>query len=176
MTTPFRAGNGKPIGACEVESLGCAHHISVRQATARSWRAQAASRRSLFSILPEPLFGSSVWENSMLRGTLKLARDRRQYAINSSAVSVFPGLRTTQPLRFRPFRIGYSKDRHFAHRRMCVNHGLDFAGINILAARDDHVLQAIENVKVPVGVLITNVAGSKKPFRNASLVSSGLFQ
>jgi hypothetical protein len=65
------------------------------QATARSWRAQAASRRTLFRILPDPLFGSSVSENWMLRGTLKLARDRRQYAINSSAVSVFPGLRTT---------------------------------------------------------------------------------
>jgi hypothetical protein len=32
----------------------------LRQAMARSWRAQAASRRSLFRIFPEPLFGSSV--------------------------------------------------------------------------------------------------------------------
>ena len=72
------------------------------QATARSWRAQAASRRSLFSILPDPLFGSSVCENSMLRGTLKLASDRRQYAINSSAVSVFPGLRTTTAFTISP--------------------------------------------------------------------------
>ena len=63
--------------------------IYWRQATARSWRAQAASRSNLFSILPEPLFGSSLSENLMLRGTLKSASDRRQYAINSSAVSVF---------------------------------------------------------------------------------------
>src|SRR5437660_4980006 len=76
------------------------------QATARSCRAQAASRRTLFRILPEPLFGSSVSENWMLRGTLKLASDRRQYAINSSAVRVFPGLGTTTTLYdFAPFRI-----------------------------------------------------------------------
>src|SRR5437660_11771955 len=40
----------------------CAHYIRC-QATARSCRAQAASRRTLFRILPEPLFGSSVSEN-----------------------------------------------------------------------------------------------------------------
>src|SRR2546423_15537745 len=54
------------------------------------------------------------------------------------------------------------ESRHFAHGWMRVNHGLDFAGINILAARDDHVFQAIENVEIPVGVLIPNVAGSEK--------------
>src|SRR6266404_4625315 len=61
-----------------------------------------------------------------------------------------------------PLRVRYSKDRHFAHGWMRVNRGLDFAGINILAARDDHVFQAIENVEVSVCVLITNVAGPKE--------------
>src|SRR5437016_9572156 len=101
--SPFLAGNGKAITACELESLGCAHYIYIRrQATARSWRAQAASRRTLLRILPDPLFGSSVSENSMLRGTLNLASDRRQYAINSSAVRFFPGLRTTQAFTISP--------------------------------------------------------------------------
>src|SRR5258708_35625781 len=45
---------------------------------------------------------------------------------------------------------------------MCVNDGFDFAGINILAAGDDHVLQAIKNVEVPVCVLIPNVARSEE--------------
>src|SRR6266404_1044445 len=63
---------------------------------------------------------------------------------------------------FAPLRIGYSEDRHFAHGWMRVNHGLDFAGINILAASDDHVFQAIENVEVSICVLIANVAGSKE--------------
>src|SRR6266478_5655014 len=45
---------------------------------------------------------------------------------------------------------------------MRVNDGFDFSRVNVFSARDDHVLQAIENVEVPVGVLITNVAGSEK--------------
>src|SRR5207253_9131750 len=101
MATPFLAGNREPIAACELESLRCAHYI-YGPATARSWRAQAASRKSRFSIFPEPLFGSSVSENSMLRGTLKLASDRRQYAVSSSAVRVFPGLRTTTAFTISP--------------------------------------------------------------------------
>src|SRR6266403_247928 len=63
---------------------------------------------------------------------------------------------------FAPFRIGYSEDRHFAHGWMRVNDGFDFAGINVFSAGDDHVLQAIENVEVPVGVLVTNVARSEE--------------
>src|SRR5713101_5783177 len=100
--SPFHAGDGKAVIAPKFESLRCAHLYIWRQATARSWRAQAASRSNLFRILPEPPFGSSVSENSMLRGTLKLASDRRQYAISSSAVSVFPGLRTTQAFTISP--------------------------------------------------------------------------
>src|SRR4029077_13353363 len=75
----------------------------------------------------------------------------------------FPRLENNDSLYdFTPLRIGYSENRHFAHGRMRVNHGLDFAGINILAAGDDHVFQAIENVEVPVGVLIPNVARSEE--------------
>src|SRR6266404_5718937 len=102
IVSPFHTGDGKAVVALKLESLRRAHYIYKCQATARSWRAQAASRKSRFSILPEPLFGSSVSENSMLRGTLKLASDRRQYAISSSAVRVFPGLRTTTAFTISP--------------------------------------------------------------------------
>src|SRR5438132_7738868 len=75
----------------------------------------------------------------------------------------FPRLENNDSLYdFAPLWIGYSENRHFAHGWMRVNHGLDFAGINILAARDDHVFQAIENVKVSVYVLIPNVARSEE--------------
>src|SRR5439155_20088225 len=63
---------------------------------------------------------------------------------------------------FAPFWIGYSENCYFANRRMCVNHGLDFAGVNIFSAGDDHVLQAIPNVEVSVCVLIPNVARSEE--------------
>src|SRR5207247_7584640 len=58
--------------------------------------------------------------------------------------------------------IRYSKDCYFAHRWVSVNHGLDFAGVNVLPAGDDHVLQAIENVEVSVSVPIPNVARSEE--------------
>src|SRR4029077_4081565 len=82
----------------------------------------------------------------------------------------FPRLENNDSLYdFPPLRIGYSENRNFAHGRMRVNHGLDFARINILAARVYHLLQAIENVEVAVGVLITNVAGSEKAVPECTL-------
>src|SRR6266705_1019949 len=63
---------------------------------------------------------------------------------------------------FAPLGIRYSENRHFAHRWMRVNHGLDFAGVNVLPAGDDHVLQTIENVVVSVCVLIADIAGAKE--------------
>ena len=60
LVSPFDTGDGKAVIALKLESLRCAHYRYKCQATARSWRAQAASRRSLLRILPEPLFGSSV--------------------------------------------------------------------------------------------------------------------
>src|SRR6476660_9276783 len=63
---------------------------------------------------------------------------------------------------FTPLRIGYSEHRNFTNCRMSVNDRFDFAGINVLAARYNHVLQAIENEEVSLCVLITNVAGPKE--------------
>src|SRR5437868_728119 len=51
---------------------------------------------------------------------------------------------------FAPLWIRYSENRHFTNCRMRVNHGFDFAGVNVFPAGDDHVLQTIENVEVSV--------------------------
>src|SRR5207237_3917688 len=61
-----------------------------------------------------------------------------------------------------PLWIRYSENRHFTNCRMRVNDGFDFAGVNVFSPGDDHVFQAIENVEVAVGVLITNVARSEE--------------
>src|SRR5437870_8736925 len=45
---------------------------------------------------------------------------------------------------------------------MRVNDGFDFSGVNVFSAGDNHVLQAIQNVKVSVCVLIPNVARSEE--------------
>src|ERR1700752_2470163 len=44
---------------------------------------------------------------------------------------------------------------------MLVNDGFDLAGIDVLSTRDDHVLQAVDDVEIAVGVAVADVARSK---------------
>src|ERR1700692_3127491 len=60
-----------------------------------------------------------------------------------------------------PLRIGYSEDCHFANRGMSVDDRFDLAGINIFAACDDHVFQAVEDVEIAVRILIADVSRAK---------------
>src|SRR4051812_1834380 len=57
-----------------------------------------------------------------------------------------------------PLWVGYAEDRRFENRRMLVNDGFDLAGVNVFAARNDHVLQAVENVEIAVGIAIADVS------------------
>src|SRR5713226_5322818 len=52
--------------------------------------------------------------------------------------------------QFTPLKIRYSEDRHLTDRRMVQNDGLDLAGIDILPACDDHVLQPVQYVEIPI--------------------------
>src|ERR1700730_18616234 len=47
-----------------------------------------------------------------------------------------------------PLGVRYSEDRGFANRGMLVKNRLDLAGVDVLAARDNHVLQAVEGVEI----------------------------
>src|SRR5262249_44028536 len=60
-----------------------------------------------------------------------------------------------------PLWIGNAEDCRFEHRRMLINDGFNLAGIDVFATRDDHVLRAIENVKIAVGVAIADVSRPK---------------
>src|ERR1700692_3797428 len=62
---------------------------------------------------------------------------------------------------FTPLRIGYSEDCYFANRGMSVDDRFDLAGINIFAACDDHVFQAVEDVEIAVRILIADVSRAK---------------
>src|SRR6266702_3177942 len=64
---------------------------------------------------------------------------------------------------FAPLWIRYSEDHCFTNRRMLVNNCFDLTGVNILAARDNHILQAVQDVEVPVCILIADVSCSKHP-------------
>jgi len=75
-----------------------------------------------------------------------------------------------------PFGIGDTEHRRLADCWVVVDHGFDFAGVDVLAAGHDHVLQSIEDVEVPVGILIAGVAGANNRLGNARALSAGLFQ
>jgi hypothetical protein len=80
----------------------------------------------------------------MRRGILQLASLCLQCVIRSSTVRASPGfINDTSHYRFAPLRIGYSEDRHLANRWMLINDRLDLTGVDIFAARDNHVLQAM---------------------------------
>ena len=45
---------------------------------------------------------------------------------------------------------------------MVEDDGFDFGAIDVFAARDDHVLQPIQDKEIPVCVLIADVSGTKE--------------
>ena len=51
---------------------------------------------------------------------------------------------------FAPLRIRYAKDCCFTNRRVLVDDGLNLARIDIFAAGNDHVLEAIQDIEISV--------------------------
>ncbi len=64
---------------------------------------------------------------------------------------------------FASLWIRYSEDRHFTNRGKLVNNVFDLAGVDIFAASDNHVLQAVQYVEMPVRILIADVSSTKHP-------------
>ena len=61
--------------------------------------------------------------------------------------------------RLAPLLVGDADDGAVAHRRVGPDHLLDFARVDVEAAADDHVLLAVGDVEVAVGVEVADVAG-----------------
>jgi len=62
-------------------------HDKHQPCTRAGWSRQNRSRSWCLRILPVPVFGSGPAENSMILGSLNLARRPRKNSVNSSAVS-----------------------------------------------------------------------------------------
>src|SRR4029077_16926642 len=60
--------------------------------------------------------------------------------------------------KLTPLGVRYSEDRGFANRGMLVKNRLDLAGVDVLAARDNHVLQAVQDVEITVRILTADVS------------------
>src|SRR5258708_8595617 len=59
--------------------------------------------------------------------------------------------------------MGYGETRGGRRGGVCVGGGGEPAGIDVLAARNDHVLHAVQDVQIPFRILIADVARSKQP-------------
>src|SRR6266849_9684978 len=61
-----------------------------------------------------------------------------------------------------PLSIGDPKTRGLAHGGVVEDDGLDFAAVDVFAASDDHVFQAIQYVEIALGVAVADVARPKE--------------
>src|SRR5215510_5306904 len=68
-----------------------------------------------------------------------------------------PASALCMPRRAAPLRIGDAEDRRFENRGILINDGFELAGVDVLAARDDHVLRAVKNVEMAIS------GGSRRP-------------
>ena len=120
---------------------------------------QYFSRSTYFCSLPVAVRGSAA-TNSTEVGHLKCARCPRQNASSSASVSVVPGLQHDERLRrLAPLLVRHADHRAFEHRRVLVERVLDLGRADVLAARDDHVLLAVDDVDRAALVPDREVAG-----------------
>src|ERR1700688_4754917 len=63
---------------------------------------------------------------------------------------------------FAPLWIRYAKDCCFTNRRVLVDGGLDLARIDIFTASNDHVLETIQDIKIPVCIPVAEVSRAKE--------------
>ena len=84
----------------------------------------------------------------------------RQNARSASAVADLPGLEHHERVRrLAPLLVRHADDRDFLDRVVTQQHRLDLDRRNVLAAADDHVLQAIGDLHVAVGMHDGGIAG-----------------
>ena len=78
----------------------------------------------------------------------------------SSAATTAPGLRVTMAWTASPHcSLGNSDDGALRDRRMLRHAVFDFGGIDIFAAGNDHVLDAIDDIDVTILVHVFAIAG-----------------
>ncbi len=73
-----------------------------------------------------------------------------------------PGAQLDEGLgRLAAVIVGNADHDHFLHRGMGVDRLLDHLRIDVEAAGDDHVLLAVDQIEIAVGVHVADVAGQK---------------
>ena len=70
-----------------------------------------------------------------------------------------------RPGHLAPLLVGHADDGDAGDPVDVVDEVLDFGRVDVLAARDDHVLEPVRDVEVAVGVEIAEVAGAEPAVR-----------
>ena len=122
----------------------------------------ACSRSLCFMTLPVALRGSSATNQSAARALVvgeALGAERGERRRRRAST---PGLRTTNAPTSSPSTwCGTPIDRGFLHVGVLEDHGLDVGGVDVVAAADDHVLDAAGDVDEAVVVEVREVAGAQ---------------
>src|SRR3546814_3313128 len=71
--------------------------------------------------------------------------------------------------RLAPPLVGHADDRRLANGRVPRDDALDFGGVDILAAADDHVLDPVADEEIALGVEIAGVARQEEAIRGEHL-------
>ena len=110
-------------------------------------------------ILPDGLFGSSSTKRYS-RGRLKRASVRTRGRARRAPRRVDPGVGDDErDDALAPAVVGRADDRDLAHARVAREHVLDLERVDVLAARDDHVVDPADDPEVAVLVEPAEVAG-----------------
>ena len=111
--------------------------------------------------MPTGLRGSASTMSTDL-GALTLPSFALQSAISSLGLDCRAGVQLDDGLdRLAPFLVGHADHRAVLHRGVRPDHLLDLARVHVEPAGDDHVLAAVGDVQVALGVLVADVAGAQ---------------
>ena len=112
-------------------------------------------------IFPVGLFGSSSTTTTW-RGYLYAATRSFVHALSSSGSSAAPGTRHhDRGDVLAEHLVRHADDGRFEDRRVLVQHLLDLARVDVVAAADDHLLLAIDEEQVAVLVEVAEITGGE---------------
>src|ERR1700751_4578150 len=130
---------------------------------------EALAQRSLEN-LPRSALGQLDWReldtarNLIARQKPTEMRDQFIHAESGAGLQHHTSHHELSPLCIR-----YPKYCGLTDGRVLVEDGFDLSGVHVLTARDDHVLQAIQNIDKALGVLAADVAGTEHPLPKREL-------
>jgi hypothetical protein len=151
-----KAGRTMRSARHQTDTTGMLGHASLcRRYEARSIHLPILPRPIRIAQIPPQNLARRIarqrLQKSTVFGVLKPAMRSRVKLMMSVAVACLAGLHHHDRLhRFAPFVVGDADHGGFGDIRVIADRALDFGGIDVLAAGDDHVLDAVVDVEVAV--------------------------